>query len=241
MAVIRQLPVHDAKDRGIGDGGGAGQDVVGDCAFTFAGGEGEAGSYSRVWLASGEERVGVGERREMEVPDGVAVKPAQVPVVYHVPPLMMQPFVRPPLVTGRVPRPEKGTPGVDVAVGEGGAPVAVERVVGAGGVEVLGSLGRYLMPSAGQLDLEPSETEGLAGFKRKGFAGYTWIRGDEFPGLETPPYVVEIPDLVEFAVPALDRHVHIPRLGERFLNLLGRIRHRGGREDFSGGKEGVGI
>lgn len=189
-----------------------------------------------------KRRKGVGG--DGEVPAGVAVKPAQVPVVYHVPPLMMQPFVRPPLVTGRVPRPEKGTPGVDVAVGEGGAPVAVERVVGAGGVEVLGSLGRYLMPSAGQLDLEPSETEGFSRiFKKERICGiHTWIGGHEFSSLQTPTHVVEIPDLVQFAVPvALDRHVHFPWLGERFLDLLGRVRFGGGREDFGVGEEGVGI
>lgn len=85
------------------------------------------------------------------LPEGVAVKVAQVPVVYHVPPLMMQPFVFPPLVTGRVPLPEKGIPGVGVEVG--GEVVAVVRVVEGGRVAVLG---RYLMPVAGQSDLEPS-------------------------------------------------------------------------------------
>lgn len=79
---------------------------------------------------------------------GAAVKVAHVPVVYHVPPEMMQPFVELPDVTGRVPLPEN-VPEVDVGA------VVVEVVVG-GGEEVLG---RYLMPVAGQLDLEPSRVD----------------------------------------------------------------------------------
>lgn len=72
--------------------------------------------------------------------------------MYQVPPLMMQPLVAPPLVTGSVPRPEKGTPGVEVPVG--GVPVDEVFVVegGLGGVPILG---RYFT-SAGQLDLAPS-------------------------------------------------------------------------------------
>ena len=84
------------------------------------------------------------------LPDAAAVKDAQVPVVYHVPPLMMQPLVFPPLVTGSVPRPEKGLPGVGVPVG--GVPVDVTAVVD-GGVPVFG---RYFT-LAGQLDLAPSK------------------------------------------------------------------------------------
>lgn len=74
---------------------------------------------------------------------------AQVPVVYHVPPLMIQPLVFPPLVTGSVPLPEKGEPGIDVPVGC--VPVDEVTVVD-GGVPVLG---RYFT-LAGQLDLAPS-------------------------------------------------------------------------------------
>lgn len=61
---------------------------------------------------------------------------------------MIQPFVLPPEVTGRVPLPEKGLPGVGVE--DGSVPVDVD-----GGVPVLG---RYLIPLAGQLDLDPSES-----------------------------------------------------------------------------------
>lgn len=86
------------------------------------------------------------------VPDAAAVNVAHVPVVYQVPPLMMQPLTLPPEVTGSVPLPENGTPGVDVGVG---AVVTVDKVV-EGGVPVE-PLGRYLIPVAGQLDFEPSE------------------------------------------------------------------------------------
>lgn len=83
-------------------------------------------------------------------PDAVAVKVAQVPVVYQVPPLMMQPSTLPLVVTGSVPLPEKGLPGVEVEVG--GVPVEVVMVV-EGGVPVFG---RYFTPVAGQLDFDPS-------------------------------------------------------------------------------------
>lgn len=85
------------------------------------------------------------------IPEAVAVKEAQVPVVYHVPPLIMQPLAVPPLVTGSVPFPEKGLPGV----GLGGAVVAVDNVV-EGGVPLV-PLGRYFIPVAGQSDFEPSK------------------------------------------------------------------------------------
>ena len=78
------------------------------------------------------------------------MKVAHVPVVYQVPPLMMQPFVLPPDVTGSVPRPEKGLPGVEVEVGE------VVLVLVGGGLVPPDPLGRYLTPVAGQEDLDPS-------------------------------------------------------------------------------------
>ena len=80
------------------------------------------------------------------LPDDVAVKVAHVPVVYHVPPLMMQPLAAPEVETCRVPRPEKGVPGVPVG------PVGGDFVVG--GPE---DLGGYFTPVAGQEDLEPSD------------------------------------------------------------------------------------
>ena len=68
----------------------------------------------------------------------------------------------------------------------------------------------------------------------------TWIRRNEFPGLQTPSHVIEIPNFIQFAIlVALDRHVYLPWLGERFLNLFRRVRGRGGRKYFSLGKEGV--
>ena len=91
--------------------------------------------------------------RFFDVPDAVAVNVAHVPVVYQVPPLIIQPFTLPPLVTGSVPLPEKGVPGVVVVVGVGGAVVAVDMVVDGGGDE---PFGRYLIPVAGQSDFEPS-------------------------------------------------------------------------------------
>lgn len=65
---------------------------------------------------------------------------------------MMQPLVVPPLVTGSVPLPEKGTPGVGVPVG--GVPVDEVFVVegGLGGVPILGKYFTF----SGQLDLAPS-------------------------------------------------------------------------------------
>lgn len=89
------------------------------------------------------------------IPDTAAVNVAQVPVVYQVPPLMMQPSILPLVVTGSVPLPENGLPGVVVVVGLGEAVVAVDKVV-EGGVPVV-PLGRYFTPVAGQFDLAPSE------------------------------------------------------------------------------------
>ena len=84
-------------------------------------------------------------------PEAAAVNVAHVPVVYHVPPLMIQPVVFPPVVTGRVPLPEKGVPGVPV----GPLPAVVVVVV-----PPLLPFGRYLIPVAGQLLLLPSGFDG---------------------------------------------------------------------------------
>ena len=81
------------------------------------------------------------------LPDGVAVKVAQLPPIYQVPAVMMQPFDVPPVETWRVPLPEMGVP-------VGLVPGAVVVVVG----EVPDpDLGRYLTPVAGQSDVAPSE------------------------------------------------------------------------------------
>ena len=77
----------------------------------------------------------------------MAVNVAHVPVVYHVPPLIMHPFCEPPLVTMSVPLPEKDVPGVLLGAG-------ASDVVDGGDVPPF--LGRYLIPVAGQLDLDPS-------------------------------------------------------------------------------------
>lgn len=94
-------------------------------------------------------------------PDGVAVNVAQVPVVYHVPLLIIQPSALPPVVTGRVPFPENGVPGtvVGVVVEE---VLVFEEVLVVVVVPPLVPLGRYFTPVAGQLDFEPS---GLVGMK----------------------------------------------------------------------------
>jgi hypothetical protein len=83
----------------------------------------------------------------------VAVKVAHAPLVYQVPPLIIQPFCWPPLVTNRVPLPEKGLPGAPVGAGP-------DFVVVLGGDGRLPVFGRYLIPVAGQSDLAPS---GLVG------------------------------------------------------------------------------
>lgn len=92
---------------------------------------------------------GWGEVVFKDTPEGVAVNVAQVPVVYHVPPLIIHPFCEPPLVTIKVPLPENEVPGVFV----GGA---LEEVVVGDGVPLI--FGRYLIPVAGQLDLDPSKS-----------------------------------------------------------------------------------
>ena len=83
-------------------------------------------------------------------PDAAAVNVAHVPVVYHVPRLMIQPVFFPPVVTGRVPLPEKGVPGVPVG------PLPTVVVV----VPPPLPFGRYLTPVAGQLLLLPSGFDG---------------------------------------------------------------------------------
>ena len=84
----------------------------------------------------------------------MAVKVATVPVVYQIPLLMIQPFCLPPLVTNRVPLPEKDVPGALVGV------VPTLLVVGVGrGVGRLPVLGKYLIPVAGQLELAPARSK----------------------------------------------------------------------------------
>ena len=81
------------------------------------------------------------EVRVKPVPDAVAVNVAQVPPIYHVPPLMIQPLFAPPSVTSRYPLPENGVPGPVVPVGA----AVVVVVVGAG--EPV--FGKYLIPVDG--------------------------------------------------------------------------------------------
>ena len=125
------------------------------------------------------------------------MKVAHVPVVYHVPPLMIHPFWTPPLVTGNVPLPEKSVP-------VGNVPT----------VEVVGeapALGRYLIPVAGQLDLDPSaavsrvlDTSYHVDHPRVQLTG---ICGNKRAGLNTAFDIEKIPNLVERRVLALDHHV----------------------------------
>ena len=147
------------------------------------------------------------------VPEAVAVKPAHVPVVYHVPPLMMQPSALPPVDTWSVPLPEKGVPGTVVGVGVGpGGGVVVVVVVGAGGVTEP-DFGRYLMPVAGQAPLEPSVTQcQLVLESRDRMVVCTWGRRNEGASLHAALHVIEIPDLIELiCVFALDNDIHTPR------------------------------
>lgn len=97
-------------------------------------------------------------------PEAVALKPAHVPVVYHVPPLMIHPFDPPPVLTCSVPLPENGPPGtVGESVGVGPLPAVVGELVAVlvGGEGPDPDLGRYLTPVAGQSDLEPSGLVGI--------------------------------------------------------------------------------
>lgn len=111
------------------------------------------------------------ELRVKPDPDAAAVNVAHVPVVYHVPALIIQPSDFPPVLTCSVPLPEKGAPGVLVPVGfvpvlvvVDPPPVVVVPVAGAvvGVVLPPPALGRYFTPVAGQLELEPA---GLVGMK----------------------------------------------------------------------------
>ena len=102
-----------------------------------------------------EERVG---KKGVPLLVLLVVNVAQVPVVYHVPPLIMQPFFLPPVSTLRYPLPEKGAleavlEGAFVALA---VPDAVEDV-GVG--EDVVFLGRYCSV-AGHEDFEPSGLEG---------------------------------------------------------------------------------
>jgi hypothetical protein len=58
------------------------------------------------------------EDREKPVPEVLALKVAHVPLAYHVPLEMIQPFGTPSMSTSRWPRPSNGFPGTLVAVGE---------------------------------------------------------------------------------------------------------------------------
>ena len=97
------------------------------------------------------------------------MKVAHVPVVYHVPPEMMQPFVLPEVTTFRYPLPLKEPP---VGVEVGPVLVEVETVlveVGLVLVEVaveVGELppppdfGKYLIPVLGQEEVLPTASVG---------------------------------------------------------------------------------
>jgi hypothetical protein len=85
------------------------------------------------------------------IPLGVAVKVAQVPDTYQVPPLMIHPFRDPPLDTLSIPLPENDPLPPPPPVGLVGL---------VGGVEVVAvvepDFGKYLTRVAGQVDLVPS-------------------------------------------------------------------------------------
>lgn len=89
-------------------------------------------------------------------PELAAVYVAHVPPTYHAPLLIKQPVVPDEVATLRVPFPENGVP-----VGVVPPPLVVDVVVVVPPPPLV-PLGRYLIPVAGQSDLEPS---GLAGTK----------------------------------------------------------------------------
>ena len=109
-------------------------------------------------------------------PEVEAVKVAHVPVVYHVPPEMMQPFVLPEVTTFRYPLPLK-EPLVGVEVGpvlvevetvlvevetvlvEVG-PVLVEVAVEVGELPPPPDFGKYLIPVLGQEEVLPTASVG---------------------------------------------------------------------------------
>jgi len=90
-------------------------------------------------------------------PEGVAVNFPHVPVVYHVPLLMIHPLALPPEgVTWRVPVPENGSPGVGAEEGEVVVTLVIVVPVVVEEPPPLVPLGSHFTPSAGQPDLEPS-------------------------------------------------------------------------------------
>lgn len=161
--------------------------------------------------------------------DGVAVKVAQVPPMYQVPGLMMQPFGVPEVVTWRVPLPEKGVPGEVV-----GAVVVVVVVVD----EVVGEvpeedLGRYLTPVAGQSDVAPSILMRISGIRwSKRLGVLTWISRNERARLHAPRDIVEIPDFIQLIrILALNDSSDAPRSFQRRQNSRRGIRRCGTRHD----------
>lgn len=154
-------------------------------------------------------------------PEGVAVKVAQVPPMYHVPAVMMQPSgaLLPEGVTWRVPLPEKGVPGAVVG------PVP-EDVVVVGEVPEP-DLGRYLTPVAGQSDDAPSKMIRLVEFERERQreGGLAWIGGDECSRLHAALDVVKIPNFVQLiGVLALNNSSDTSRCFQRRQNSRRCIR-----------------
>lgn len=164
------------------------------------------------------------EVRVKPLPDGVAVKVAQVPAMYHVPALMMQPFAVPPEVTCRVPFPEKGVPGAVVGLVLGEVVVIVVEVVGEAPEP---DLGRYLTPVAGQSDEAPSSSD-VSRVKRKyEMRILTWVGRDESSRLNTALDIVEIPNLVQLiCILALNDSSDTPRRLQRCQYIRRRVRRR---------------
>ena len=161
-------------------------------------------------------------------------------MVYHVPPLMMQPLTMPPVITGSCPLPEKGIPGTDGAdgVGLGGAEVVVERVVLGGALPK--TLGKYLIPVAGQSDLEPSKKSKPRTDISVRKNSLTWVGRRILPGLNTASHIVEIPDLLKSGLPAaLDGYLDASRLRKCCVDLRSRVRPSGRRFNASGFEEFV--
>lgn len=95
-------------------------------------------------------------------PEAVAVNVAQVPETYHFPPEMIQPSWLPEVRTFKLPLPLTAPP-VEVEVGAEPVEVAVLEVAVVVGEEPPPPpelLGRYLIPVLGQVDAEPTGSEG---------------------------------------------------------------------------------
>ncbi len=169
-------------------------------AGTLAGSEREARAFNDAVSHGLRGRTG-NACEKPNLPDAVAVKVAQVPLVYHLPALIIHPFATPPVRTLRYPFPAKGVPGAEV-----GDVVVVEvtRVVVPGEDA---PFGRYLTPVAGQVDFVPSIIVRVSSITNQRVGREkTWVGGYKLAGLHASRDVVVVPDLGQSAVAATNGH-----------------------------------